>query len=555
MMQTRLPSRTAIRDNLIVTRSGSGWLVSCLPKDLPDTTADSLPDRCFREKHVSGDSLAVMTKNVERGSTIMLTVGPAEDDTGEADATDGFPCWIQTEEARTILTYASRFAAPAGRTVFVLYAGDDGMTLWDAAGGRRRFCPVGLSLIDRMILRANMSPREWGGHSEGFQPDPDADRSSLLAQCAVLRRLYFDAEREGISDQAITVSVPGGTLGVSMEMMIALLEEPNPWILSEHLDGKDLALLTPAQRGMSWAAAAGAFLRQAASEFSGRDGSPVLILAGDAVRMEQLKALAADCFQGFHVIPDPSGTHPVHAGLCRMAAELTENAFRREIVLRLCEWLKGQDACSSFGPLLAQAYQGALSGMMDLFQTIWKNELKQWASKTVDSTYDCILPAGLRYKNEVEPKGPALVQQEVLKTLDTFCSWALDRIGKETGCTPDTVHAVYSIVCSVISGIKEKLQVCDQAAIGLSRFVYLRMVLYNRTVIGSNYPEEPFSLFSNRRPESREYISAVKPENLKIMKENDLDAWVATIDLDAQASDSSFLLTDLSRRIESRINQ
>ena len=145
--------------------------------------------------------------------------------------------------------------------------------------------------------------------------------------------------------------------------------------------------------------------------------------------------------------------------------------------------------------------------------------------------------------------------QEVLKTLDTFCSWALDRIGKETGCTPDTVHAVYSIVCSVISGIKEKLQVCDRAAIGLSRFVYLRMVLYNRTVIGSNYPEEPFSLFSNRRPESREYISAVKPDNLKIMKENDLDAWVATIDLDAQEADSSFLLTDLSRRIESRINQ
>ena len=43
--------------------------------------------------------------------------------------------------------------------------------------------------------------------------------------------------------------------------------------------------------------------------------------------------------------------------------------------------------------------------------------------------------------------------------------------------------------------------------------------------------------------------------NLKIMKENDLDAWVATIDLDAQEADSSFLLTDLSRRIESRINQ
>ena len=558
MKQTRLPSRAAMRRLTCVTASGGGWLVSRLPPEAPDPAAEPLPLTAYPGERVPRGSLKPEGSAGDRGCEILIAADPAEGDPGAPDPLAAFPYRIRTEEAEAVRAYASRLADPAGRTVLVLHAADSGITLWDVSGGQKHSSPLGLSLIDRMILRANTRPGEWGGSSGALQLPPGADTDALLAQCASLRRRYSDAEREGLTDAAITAETPFGTLRVSLEMMCALLEEPDPWILGEHLDRKELAALSPEERGQSWAGAVSAFLRGVKGRTASPAGSPVLILAGEAARMELLRALAAACFEGFRLIPDPSGADPAHAGLCLLAADLTEAALRRETVLRLCEWLESAEAHKLFQPMLAQAFRNVLSMLIDFFQNVWKKELERWAAQEVSGTSKRICCAGMEYRNGIEPKAPALVKKELLEGLNRLCGDALVRLAGETGCALTPAHAESIAVHGAIERKAAEAPEMSRTTRGLSWFLYRRMVLYHCTVTGSNEPDVSVTLFNfflNTRPQSRQYIAAVSDTHLKDMKLSDLAAWETAPERSGLTSAADLLLMDLPRRIDAALTQ
>ncbi|MBQ9326405.1 MAG: hypothetical protein IJ246_11615 [Clostridia bacterium] len=445
------------------TASPGGWQVSSFTMHAP--MAEWKVRSAIRHPNVRA-----WEKDPEH--TLLLQVLSEEEDDTAYNGPSGV---IRCRENLALQSYAAQFPVKDQGPVLILFFDEFGLLIRDTEGTVWKRYALPLSAVDFLIIAANRHPEDWGGSAEPLtDPEPD------MEGCALLRRYYFEKEREGLTDETITC-FEAAPVYVCLDMMTAILEAPSPWRFSAHLSSGMLCGMGEAYRDMNWPEAVSTCLRdayEAVREKAGENGT--IIFAGDAGSMEQMKALAAEAFPGFHLLSDPGCQAPVHEGIHRMAEDLIQQRYEEEIAQYLQDFLRQPSAVTRLTPFLTRIAEKLADEDIRVLQMIWESTLNQWAAGTLEPGAFA-LHAGMELRGQflaVRPHALAALKPAVEEALRNVCDESVRETGQRLGVRLRDNETVFLRIRKAISETALHTRALRQMMDHMERFLYRRLALY-----------------------------------------------------------------------------